>query len=252
MFTELALVINIFSSPTDLWERVGQSTTTGQAATSIQPTPLAAVPLSILSSQIDGRQQTVTFTLQNTGTKTITAWEVAIVAGTEPDARYGGYGVDSFRSFAGLSQGGSALVPGSTAVVTAPLPSRSNALNPVVILPRVAIFADTSFIGDDRFAQLIFDGRAAQLAAWRDILHLLEGARNKGIVDSTSLESILAGVNATILRDGPDIVHQTFRANLSQALSNVRTGKEPAASALTRFLDEARQNVAAAAAHSRQ
>ena len=44
----------------------------------------ATVPLTVLASQVDVAHQTVTFTLQNTGAPTITAWHVDTFIGTSP------------------------------------------------------------------------------------------------------------------------------------------------------------------------
>jgi hypothetical protein len=90
----LAVFLTAFSA-------IGSATTAEAAKASAravqsQASP-AAVPLSVLSTQVDPSSATVTFTLDNTGSQPITAWDVAIVVGVEPEARHGGYGVDAFR-----------------------------------------------------------------------------------------------------------------------------------------------------------
>jgi hypothetical protein len=216
--------------------------------------PLASpsLPLSVLSSTVDGDHQTVTFTLQNTGTQAVTAWDVRMAVGTEPDALYGNHGVDAFREFAGLVQGSSYIVPGGTVTATAKLPSGSEHLSPVVITPTTVVFADTSFIGNDKFAQLIFDRRGAQLAAWRDIANRLQSARASARMDVGTLDALLSEVNTYIERNGADIVRLTFRANLSLAISDARAGRGQPLSVVNRFLADAERNITVAAAHTKR
>ncbi len=223
-----------------------------QAGTPAKPSSAQSLPMSVLWAQADSQRKTVTFAIQNTGTKVITAWDVVIVVGTEPEARYGGYGVDAFRGFAGLVPGRSHIPPNGTVTVTADLPSGSEGLVPVVVMPNSAVFADTSFAGDPKSAEFVFERRREQLEAWREIVQQLEAASQAQTLDVEPLELMLANVNASMQRNGVDIVRSTFRANLSIAIGNIRAGRTQVAPALSRLLQEARQNVAVATAHSRR
>jgi len=211
-----------------------------------------AVLITVLSSQVDPTRRKVTFALQNTGTKVITAWDVTIVVGMEPEAKYGGHGVDAFRESEGLVDGRSFIVPGGTVTATANLPFESENLAPVAVTPSAAVFADTSFAGDARFAQLVFARRGVQLAAWQEIVRQLEQIRNTDSGDVGKLDVVLSDVNGSIARNGGDIVRTTFRANLSLSIVNVRAGRRQALPELSRLLTEAHRNVAVATAHSKR
>ena len=229
----------------------GRSDTWQATAAQFNTAPVT-VPISVLSEQVDPTRRVVTFVLQNTGTKVITAWDVRFVVGTEPDAKYGGIGVDAFREFAGLVGGQASLImPGGTIIRTAPLPPGSEQPATVVITPTAAVFADASFAGDEKFAQLIFDNRTAQLQSWQDIVRKLERTRDGGHVDLNELELLLSDLDSQPSRNG-DIVRRTFRANVSIAVANVRAGRGQARATLIQLLDDARHNVAVANAHRQQ
>jgi hypothetical protein len=221
--------------------------TTGSQSSTQASSP--ALPLSVTVSQIDSTGRTVTFTVQNTGGKVITAWHVAIVVGSDRDAAHGGYGVDGFRQFEGLGPGQGYILPNGVMNATAKLPQGSDNVSPLVVMPDVAIFADTTFVGDVKSVQWFFDRRRAQLAAWQEIAGALERARTSSTVDERTMELLLSTMDDSIARNGRDIVRQTFRANLSLRLADVRAGRAQAVSTLTAFLQEASENIAAATAH---
>jgi hypothetical protein len=87
------------------------------------------------------------------------------------------------------------------------------------------------------------------LEAWKEIAGELEKLRQSGNVDAETLERVLWIVDDSIAQRGPDIVRQTFRANLSLRLGDVRAGRGQALPILSEFLEEASRNIAAATAH---
>jgi hypothetical protein len=140
--------------------------------------------------------------------------------------------------------------PNELITVTADLPGGTKSSVPIVVTPTTAVFADTSFAGDSKYAQRVFEQRRKQLEAWQEIASRLNEARNAGAVDMAALERLLAVIDESIARNGGDIVRRTFRTNLSLRLADVRAGRAQALSALMSFIDEASRNVAAATAHS--
>lgn len=206
------------------------------------------VPLLVVDTQVDSNRRKVTLTLQNTGTKVVTAWHVTIVSGTEPGAAHGGYGIDAFRQLEGLGPGDGYIVPEGTVTRAADLPLAGNPAV-VVAVPDTAVFADTSFCGDRRDAEFVFEGRRAQLEAWKEIAGELEKVRRNGDVHVENLEGLLSVMDESIARRGPDIVRQTFRANLSLRVADVRGGRRQALPTVTEFLEEASRNIAAATVH---
>lgn len=211
-------------------------------------TSSCAVPLLVVDSQVDPNRRKVTLTIENTGTKVVTSWHVTIVVGTEPDAAHGGYGTDAFRQFEGLGPGDGYVVPKGTVTRTTDLPHTGDPAH-VVVIPDSAVFADASFCGDRRDAEWVFERRRAQLEAWKEIAGELEKLRQSGNVDAKTLEGVLSVMDDSIARRGPDIVRQTFRANLTLRLGDVRAGRGQALPILSEFLDEASRNIAAATAH---
>jgi hypothetical protein len=211
------------------------------------------VPMTVVSTQLSSDGRTVTFVVQNNSAKVVTAWDVAIRIGSELDAKFGGYGTDSYRSFAGLVESGPHIFPGGSITTTANAPSGSDAAAPlVVITSTAAVFADNSSAGDKKFADLVFQRRAVQLAAWQEITSELDQIGKSGTVDVANLELILSRLNASLAKNGPDIVRMTFRSNLSIAIADIRSGRALASAKLNLLLDDARRNAAAAAAHVRQ
>lgn len=190
----------------------------------------------------------VTFNLQNTSAKAITAWHVRITLGDSNS----GKGTDAYRSFAGLTRDRAHIVPGGTIAVAASIPSGTVATSsPPVVQPTCAVFEDRSFAGDATFADFIFKRRSAELAAWQQVFGELDKARAGGPVGLTTLEHVLSTMDASPQNDGADMVRQNARANLSLAIAAVRTEGASAASRLDGLLDRARRNLAAAMAHAR-
>ena len=213
-------------------------------------TTSSTVPLSVSVMRVDPSPRAVTFTVQNTGTKTVSAWHVRIAVGTEPDAAGGGYGVDAFRSLEGLFTGASSYIrPNELVTATADLPQGTKSVAPVVITPTTAVFADPSFAGDATFAQSVFDQRRQQLEAWQEIEGLLQEARTRGTVDANALEQLLVTIDNSIAQHRDDVVRRTFRTNLALRLTDVRAGRAQALQVVTGMLDEASRNIAAVAAH---
>jgi hypothetical protein len=134
----------------------------------------------VVSSDLDAVAQTVTFTVQNTGTKTITAWDVRMFVGDATS----GYGTDAYRSFAGLAKDtGRHIAPAAVFTATA-RPSRSRRPSiasqdvTAFIEPVAAVFADKSSVGDQKQVDFIFQVRAKRLAGWQAAIIKLEHARN--------------------------------------------------------------------------
>lgn len=241
-----------------------------QGAPAPSPGSPPAVPLSVMALEVGPDEQAqsltariksasavepdaekVTFTLRNTGTKAVTAWDVEFVVGTPPHARYGGYGVDTFRQFEGLGagiEGAPYILPGGVVTVSARLPSGTRSLRPVLVKPTTAVFADASFAGDARSAAWILDRRRVQLDAWQQIARELEDAPKRGAVDVQVLQGIVARVSASIARDS-DVVRSVFRTNMLLRIMDVLAGHAEPLAILNGFLDEAYRNVAAATAH---
>lgn len=211
-------------------------------------TSSCAVPLLVVDTHVDPNRRKVTLTLENTGSKVVTSWHVTIVAGTEPGAAHGGYGTDAFRQFEGLGPGDGYVPPKGTVTRTTDLPHTGDPAR-VVVIPDNAVFADTSFCGDRREAEWVFERRRAQLEAWKEIAGELAEVPQSGNADAETLEGILSAMDDSIARRGPDIVRQTFRANLSLRLGDVRAGRAQALPILTELLEEASRNIAAATAH---
>ncbi len=207
-----------------------------------------AVPLLVVGSTSDPYRRKVTLTLQNTGTKVVTAWQVTIVVGTEPGAAHSGYGIDAFRQFEGLGPGDGYIAPKGTVTRTADLPLTGDPSH-IVVVPDGAVFADTSFCGDRKNAEFVFERRRAQFEAWKEIAGALEKVRQSGMVQVEALEGLVSAMDDSIARRGPDIVRQLFRANLSLRLADVRAGRRQALPTLSEFLEEAARNIAAATAH---
>lgn len=208
------------------------------------------IPISILSASMGSRPDEVVFVVQNVGIKDITAWEVRIEVGTPPETKTGGYETDSYRPFAGVVPCGTHIAPGGTRTIIAKLPVGSEALSPIlVVTPTAAVFADKSYAGDEKFATFVFERRAAERAAWLEVVAHLERAEQEP-AGLPGLEAALTQVNSSILRNGDDIVRKTIRANLSVAIRDVREGRASAASKIRSLLDDARRNLAAATIHS--
>jgi hypothetical protein len=216
------------------------------------PSSSEVVPMTVLWSQVNPERKTVTFALQNTGTKAITAWDVTITAGTEPEAKHGGHGADAFREFAGIVEGRSFILSNGSITATAQLPRNSENLLPIVVKPAAAVFADNTSAGDPRFINLVFERRLAQLEAWQEISQHLENARKAGALDAAVLGQIQANVDTAIAQKGQDVVRSTFRTNLALAIANVRAGKAQVPSTLERLLAEAHRTIAVATAHSKR
>lgn len=228
----------------------------GQAAQPRAPVASgASVPLTVLASQVDVPRQVITFTLQNTGTTTITAWQVDFLIGASPGHNIGGHGVDAFREFEGLAEPAARgilyLPPGGTVTLSAALPSNVGVGDLVTVSPRMTIVSDTSFAGEPRLAQAVFDKRADELSAWREMARILQEGRNSGAVDAAKLDSILETIG-TLPRAHADIVRLVVRSNLAAAITDVRQGRDQALTALNRLLGQAERNVSAATAHSRR
>jgi len=214
-----------------------------------------SVPLSVLSSQVDYEKQTVTFALQNTSNRPVTAWHVDIVLGTAPHVHTGGYGIDAFRQFEKVSDSGSEeasyLLAGATTTATAPLPFTARPSEPVVITPRLAVFADTSFSGDFRFAEAVFEKRANELEAWKDVVRRLQVAQGRRPLDAAALKALVADLSAASYAHA-DVVRIMARANVLAAIRGVKDGKESPAAALDRLMQDAQRNVAAATVHAKR
>jgi hypothetical protein len=212
----------------------------------------SSVPLSVTNYLVDVGNQTISLTLHNTSNRAIVAWHVDIRVGTPPDVRSGGIGVDAFRQYEGVptAAGGGYLLAGGTATTTLRLPVETTSVDSVELRPRIAIYADKSYSGDSRLANMIFERRADELKAWREITPLLDSARDAGIVDATVLESLLSRI-VTSSTDPGDFARRSVGANLRNAILSVRAGSVQPTIALTRIVDEAHLNLAAVAAHSR-
>jgi hypothetical protein len=212
------------------------------------------VPISVFSDP-DGPAGT--FLLQNTGSKAITAWHLAVGAGGDS----GGLGVDAYRSFAGLipDEAGTSrwgdvtyIAPGASIKVMAGITAgRGRGAAAGVMTPTCAVFDDRSFAGDAKFADFVFWRRGLERAAWSQITGELEKARARGVAGVPTLEAVLATIDGTSRNDGSDVVRQTVRTNITLAIMSVRAGESSAASRLDGFLDEACRSLAAATAHSR-
>jgi hypothetical protein len=205
------------------------------------------VPILVTAVQVNTDRPTVTFGLQNTSAKAITAWHVSIAVGNQTSGR----GVDAYRSFAGLTKDRSHLAPGGTITVTANLPSQvlESSVTPV-ITPTCAVFEDKSYAGDGKFADFVFQQRAAELAAWQQVTAALEKARTASAVNLSTLEGLLSTMDGLPASERATIVRQNARTNLSLAITAVRAGRSSAGPKLDSLLNNAHRNLAAAAAHS--
>jgi hypothetical protein len=228
---------------------LGPKPATGQSP---QATSDSGVPLSVTSYLVDVGNQTISLTLHNTSNRAITAWHVDIRVGTPPAVRSGGVGVDAFRQYEGVptATGGGYLVAGGTATTTLRLPVETTSVDSIELRPSVAIYADKSYSGDPRLANMVFQRRADELKAWREITPLLDSARNAGTVDASVLESLLSQiVNSST--DPGDFARKSVGSNLRGAILSVRAGRVQPTIALNRIVDEAHRNLAAVAAHSK-
>jgi hypothetical protein len=197
------------------------------------------------------------FLLENTGSKAITAWHLAL--GVDHSA---GTGVDAYRSFAGLvpdeartSRWGDVgyIAPGASIRVIASIQDGRGGSSPAaVITPTCAVFDDRSFAGDAKFADYVFRRRAIERDAWREITGALVKARARGVAGVPTLEAVRGTIDATPRNDASDAVRQTVRTNITIAIASIRAGESSADSRLDGFLDEARRSLAAATAHSRR
>jgi hypothetical protein len=191
---------------------------------------------------------TVTFLVQNTGVKAITAWHVTIAVGDESKA----FGVDAYRSFAGVADEQMHIMPGAVRSVTTNAPAALAASSSIaVITPTCAIFEDRSFAGDSKFADYVFRRRAAERAGLRQLNLELCQAKAAGPVSLTTLETLLSTMDVTVRSDGGDPHRQSVHANLAYGIARSRSGKSSAVLVLNGLLDDAKRDLAAVEAHAR-
>lgn len=206
----------------------------------------AVGPLVVVFSHVDPVEQSVAFALQNTGEKAITAWQVRIVIGNEPEVKRVGFGTDAYRAFSGLIPGDH-ILPGATVKVTRKVEFDSELITPVAVTtPTAAIFADKSFAGDKAFVERTFQRRAAELKALQQITAELERVRASGGTQQ-DLELLL-------FQNPSDnnVMWQAFRFSVSAAVREIQSGRASTASKLKWLMDMAHRNLAAASAHSLQ
>lgn len=208
-----------------------------------------AVPIRVSSVEMNSERPTVSFILENTSSQVITAWNVRITTGN----RVGGRGVDGYRGLAGLSRPGSHIVPGGTLSVTASLPpGQSSSSSPLVVTAVGAIFEDRSFAGDPEWADSVFKSRAAQLAAWTQVVSEFQKLQAMKALSVAVLEVAVSRFDAAPYNDGGDIVRANARTNLKLVIEDARKGSAEAGVRLDAMLVRARSSMAAASAHVRQ
>jgi hypothetical protein len=202
-----------------------------------------AVPLSIVSVQIDRAKNIVEFVLRNDSVKPVTAWQVAITYPDDSVTGNTGEGMDGYWNHH--------LAPG--AVVTHSFrvhPRASSTPISVDIQPTAAVYADRSTIGDPKFAEHIFAERAREGRAWQEILAALEMARDDTTTGTEPLQ--LARDYLAASTEDPDHPRKRImRADLDRAIQGARLGRVNASALLTEFIEEARKRVTAATAHTR-
>ena len=211
----------------------------------------SAIPIRVVSVQAVPNTRRITFVLQNTGKKTITAWNVSLAVPSAPDVARGGLGTDAYRSCAGLIPNESCMPPGSTAMATADMPSRAGETTTVVdVEPTVAIFDDKTFVGDAGFAEMVFKRRAVQRDALRAVMSDIQEAITAGATPE-ALASLLARLGPA----GPentDVVRAIMvRPIVVTAIADLRQGRGSSPTMLTDLLERLRGELAAAIAHSR-
>jgi hypothetical protein len=136
--------------------------------------------------------------------------------------------------------------------VKLPIPATTVATAPrTAITPTGAIFADKSSAGDAMFIESVFQSRAAQRTAWRQVLRAFEKAKAERGPLVAALEGALGQIDSKPHDDVGDHVRATARANLQEVMAAAREGDPQAPSLLDFLLLQARQSVAAADAHVR-
>ncbi len=212
------------------------------------PLKTAVKALVVFDLQLTADRPAVTFRLQNTTSKTITAWRVTVDVGGEQS----GYGADAYPSFAGLSKVANHIVPGGSISVTAPLPSglSASSLQPRVI-PSAVVFDDRSSEGDKEYIDFVFAHRAIQLVQWREIVAEFDAVSRPASATLASMEHLLARLQSAPAGEKPNMVRRTAIMNLSWRVKSVSEGRATAQASVAALLEVARQNVAALSIHSR-
>ena len=206
-----------------------------------------AVPVRVSAVELSAVDPTISFNLENTGAKAITAWEVFVSVGDRTTGR----SVDAYRGLAGLTQPGSHILPGGTLSVTLPLPFRltSSSVKPIVTVTG-AIFEDKSSVGNAKWIDLVFQSRAGELAAWTEVVAELEKLRAAPILGAGAVEEATALFDVAPRNDGGDSIRKVTRTNLGLVTGDLSIGQAKAFSRLDLLLKLARDSRAAAAAHT--
>jgi hypothetical protein len=128
-----------------------------------------------------------------------------------------------------------------------PLPDE---VDNIVITPVLAVWADRSFAGGEKEAEFVFMRRRASRDAWATVVEELEAAVKGVGMSPAAFKQALARVDSANTTTQSAVL-QNMRSTLSKSLDDVEQGRASAASRLAAILQHARDNLAAAAAHSR-
>ncbi len=211
----------------------------------------SVVPISVSSATWNPNEETVTFSLRNDSAKTITAWDVQIRLLPDGSGSLG-HGADSYVTAAGLLPGGYHILPGGSVTRTVKLAASLSAISAgVEVTPTAAIFFDKSIVGDQAFADVVFQRRDRDRLAWQEVVIALEQAVTEKGPNMEALRFALSRIDASLVGIEPDSVRGTARTNLALAISDVQVGRDSAQSRLDSLKTEARKRLVAATTHSR-
>src|SRR5262249_46002770 len=114
-----------------------------------------------------------------------------------------------------------------------------------------AIFADKTFVGDQQWAERVFQFRAAKLTAWTGVVQELEQLYQPGGPSVDALTTAISHLDSGLRDDAGDSIRKATQTNIRLLMDDARKDPSTVRSHLELLLTLARSSERAAAAHVR-
>jgi hypothetical protein len=213
------------------------------------PTPADNTsPLQVSSVALAGAPPVITFDVVNTSLKAVTAWQADVIF----DGRRYIKGQDDYDNFANGRPAKAYILPASRFPVTLTLPPTTSASSVPKVTLIGAIFADRTFVGDSKWADTVFQTRAANLIACNQVVQEFEQLLQLTDVTTDALNSTLSRLeSASQLDQLGDSPRLTARSHIRMLIADAKTNPAKVRPRLEYFLTLAMSSQTAAAANVR-
>lgn len=204
----------------------------------------ANLPMSVIASSYSQTQQSVQFTVLNESNRTVTAWEVSIIAkgpdGTRLQSK--GWATDSYLSAAGLTTGFH-INSGETVTRSVPFAAPQDAV--LVVEVTAAILSDGAAFGDPRDIEFVFRLRKRDYDTWTEILTVLREV-SRSDTGLTALQASEERLTAALTRDkeNPRLINAL--QNVRMAVADAEQGRANPVTRMQLLINDFERHLAAA------